>query len=206
MKIEINIKIFFLIILFFFFGFLNTYIIFLTFIVLHELAHLLFGIYIGGKPKVISINPLGVSLEFYSYGKNKTISKVMLYFIGPLTNLIFALLFAKVNFFEEYREKIIYINLALSSFNLIPIIPLDGGKILLEILKIFVEANVANKCVLFFSKFFLICITLIYSILVLRIKSIFILFLLCYLWILYIKEEKKLELYERLRTNLNLNH
>lgn len=202
MKIEINLKIFFMILLFFVFNYLDTYIIFLIFITFHELAHLIWGAVIGGKPKSICLNPLGLSLEFYSYGKDKTLNRIILFFIGPLVNFLFAIFFWKFNLFEKYNQKIVYTNLALAVFNLIPIIPLDGGKILLELIKKFSNSNFANKFVMAFSKTFLIIITFVYSILILKMKNIFILIILIYLWILYLREEKKYNLYERVKRSL----
>ena len=70
MKIEINLKIILVLILFLLLNNIDTYIIFLIFILIHELAHLFVGIMIGGKPRKLNLNQLGVSLEFYSYGKN----------------------------------------------------------------------------------------------------------------------------------------
>lgn len=205
MRIEINLKIFFVIILFFLFNYLDTYVIFFIFIFFHELAHLLWGILIGGMPKTICLNPLGISLELYSYGKNKPFNKIILFLIGPLINIFFAIIFMKFDLLTRYRIKIIYTNLALALFNLIPIIPLDGGKILLEIIKILFDAEFANKFIMFFSKTFLIIMTLTYSIAILKIKSIFILIILMYLWILYLREEKKYNLYERVKRSLEGN-
>lgn len=204
MKIEINLKIFFIIILFFVFNYLDTYIIFLIFVVFHELAHLFWGVIIGGTPKSICLNPLGVSLEFYSYGKDKSYNKLILFLMGPLVNFLFAIVFWKFNLFAEYNQKIVYTNLALAAFNLLPIIPLDGGKILMEIIKIFSNANFSNRFIMIFSKTFLIMITLVYSILILKMKNIFILIILSYLWILYLREEKKYDLYERVKRTLEI--
>lgn len=134
MKIEINLKIVFVIILFFLLKSLDLYFMFLVFVLIHELAHLIVGILIGGKPKKLHINPLGVSLEIYSYGKNKSLNKILFFLIGPLTNLLLAILFMYMKIDNIVKEKIIYTNLAICLFNLLPILPLDGGKILREIL------------------------------------------------------------------------
>lgn len=192
MRVEINLKIFFIILLFFLFHYLDTYVIFLVFIFIHEIAHLLMGMLIGGKPKSICINPLGISLEFYSYGKDKSLNRILLFLAGPFTNFAFAIIFAKYNLLEEYNSKIIYTNLALGIFNLIPIIPLDGGKILFEIIKVVFGAQNANRFIMIFSKTFLTIVTLAYSILILRVKNIFFLIILSYLWILFLKEEKNM--------------
>ncbi len=204
MKIEINLKIFFIIILFFVFNHLDTYIIFLIFVIFHELAHLLWGVIIGGIPKSICLNPLGVSLEFYSFGKDKSYNKLILFFIGPLINFLIAIAFLKFNFFKEYNQKIIYTNFALALFNMLPINPLDGGKILVEIIKKCSNVDFANKFIMIFSKTFLIIVTFIYSILILKMKNIFILVILMYLWLLYLREEKKYELYKRVKKSLEM--
>lgn len=195
MKIEINLKIFFLIILLLLFDNINTYLIFLFFILVHELSHLIVGILIGGKPQKMTISVFGVSIEFYSYGKNKTFSKLIFFFIGPLINILIGLVCYK--YMEDSNEKllIIYTNFALGIFNLLPILPLDGGKIMKEILKITLGFEKSNKIMIFVSKCFLVIASLIYSVLIIEIKNIMILFLLMYLWYLYSIEEKKYMLY-----------
>ncbi len=202
MRIEINLKIFIIIILFILLHNLDTYIIFLIFIILHEFAHLLFGLLIGGRPKTICLNPLGISLEFYSYKKEKSFNKIILLLAGPFVNLLFAIIFIKFEIMPEYREKIIYTNFALAIFNLIPILPLDGGKIMHEIIKVFYNLEISNSFMIIFSKTFLIIITLIYSILILKMKNITVLAVLTYLWILFFREEKKYDLYLRLKKSL----
>lgn len=134
MKIEINLKILFVIILFFLLNNLDLYIMFLLFVFIHEIAHLIVGVLIGGKPKKLYINPFGISLEIYSYRKNKSLNKILFYLIGPLSNFIFAVIFKHLELDIVLKEKLIYTNLAICFFNLLPILPLDGGKILKEIL------------------------------------------------------------------------
>ena len=195
MKIEINLKIFFLLILLLMFDNINTYLIFLFFILVHELAHLIVGILIGGKPQKMTISIFGVSIEFYSYGKNKIFSKIIFFFIGPLINIFIGIMCYK--YMKDSNEKtlIVYTNFALGIFNLLPILPLDGGKIMKEILKVLFGFEKSNKIMIFISKCFLVIASLIYSVLIIEIKNIMILFLLIYLWYLYSIEEKKYMLY-----------
>lgn len=198
MKIEINLKIILFIILFFLLNNIDTYLIFLLFVFIHELAHLFCGILIGGKPRKLYLNPLGVSLEFYSYGKKSSFYNICFFLAGPVVNLIIALFFSKINYNEYYKTKIIYTNLALCIFNLIPIIPLDGGKILKEILKKIIGIEDASKFLILISKTFLVFVSLIYSIAIVEIKNIYLLLLIIYLWYLYFQEEKKYLLFRRL--------
>lgn len=197
MKIEINLKIILVFILFLIFNNISTYVIFIIFILIHEISHMIAGIIVGGKPKRISLNPFGLSLEFYSYGKEKFLYNIFFYLSGPLSNLLIAFLISNLEKFNFYRNEIIYTNLAICFFNLIPILPLDGGKILKAVLKQIIGLENSTKFVIIFSKCILIIISFIYSILIIRIHNIMFLLLLMYLWYLYILEERKYYIYKK---------
>ena len=195
MRIEINLKIFLAIILFFMFNSINTYLSFMFFILIHEIAHLIVGVIIGGVPQKMTISIFGVSIEFYSYGKNKSLHRIIFFFVGPLINFIIGFLCNKFMKNAELKEIIVMTNYAIAIFNLIPILPLDGGKILKEILKKIFGFEKSNRIMIFISKLFLVIASLIYSILIIEVKNIMILLLLIYLWYLYMIEEKKYALY-----------
>lgn len=202
MKIEINLKILFMIIIFLIFNNIEMYLIFFVFILIHEMAHLIVGIIIGGIPKRMSLNAFGISLEFYSYGKENVLYKIIFYLIGPLINFVCAILFLKLKNYQLYKEEIIYTNLAICFFNLIPICPLDGGKIVKELLKVFIGIDKSNEIMIIFSKIFLFIISFVYSIFIIKIKNIMILFLIIYLWYLLIIEEKKYEIYKKTKNSV----
>lgn len=201
MKIEINLKIILVVILFMFFNNIGIYMMFMFFIIIHELSHLVVGIMIGGKPKRVTLNPFGLSLEFYSYGKEKSLYKILFYLSGPLINLVIALI---IIFFEKipYCKEIFYTNLTICIFNLIPIIPLDGGKILKEILKLIFGFEKSTMIVMFLSKLFLTIISFWYSIFIIKIQNVMFLVLIIYLWYLYIIEEKKYIIYQKARNSI----
>ena len=185
MKIEINLRIILILILSLILKNINTYIIFIIFILIHELAHLIFGISIGGKPRSIILEPFGVSLEFFSYGKKSHLLRAIFYLIGPTINIIIAILFIKIRIFDNIiNEKIILINLLIFIFNMLPILPLDGGKALKEILYCVFPSKNTNNLILIISKLFLITISFTYSIAIIKVKNIYIVFLIIYLWYL----------------------
>ncbi len=202
MKIEINLKILLIILLFFIFNNISTYLIFILFITLHEVAHLIVGIIIGGIPKKITLNPLGLSLEFYSYGKDNFLYKIIFYFIGPLSNLICAIIFMNLSNYDFYRQEIIITNLSIFLFNLLPICPLDGWKIIREIIKIFFGIDKSNRIMIIFSKIILTIISFFYSIYIIKIKNIMIMLLIVYLWYLNIIEERKYDIYKKTKDSI----
>lgn len=72
--------------------------------------------------------------------KNQRWGPAMVGLAGPLSNLLLAVAVGAVlrlipgSFFAEYLAIIVYINVMLMVFNLVPIPPLDGSKILFAVL------------------------------------------------------------------------
>lgn len=194
LKIEINLKIILLMILIVILSKIEIYILFILFIMCHELSHMIIGMILGFKPKVLKLNPLGVSIEFYNYEENSRVNRwkrIVTYLAGPMINFILTILFYFIKIDILLKTKIIYTNILIGIFNLIPILPLDGGKILKEILRIFYNHKIASVFMIYITKTVLIILTLTYSIAIFQIKNITIFLLIIYLWYLYIIEEKK---------------
>ena len=193
MKIDVNFGFVLVTILICFLYKINIYFIFIISILLHEMAHMIVGVCLGLKIKKIMFNPLGVCLEFIGYRENKkTIKRIIINLSGPLFNFIFAIIISHLNIEYKLKIDLFYTNLLLGIFNLLPIIPLDGGKILKEILSIKFGYKNANIYSMNISKILLIFISLSYSILIFKIKNVFLFFIIIYLWYLQIIEEKKL--------------
>ena len=193
MKIDVNFGFVLVTILICFLYKINIYFIFLISILLHEIAHMIVGVCLGLKIKKIMFNQLGVCLEFIGYRENKkTIKRIIINLSGPLFNLIFAIIISYLNIEYKLKVDLFYTNLLLGIFNLLPIIPLDGGKVLNEILSIKFGYKNANIYSINISKILLIFISLSYSILIFKIKNVFLFFIIIYLWYLQIIEEKKL--------------
>ncbi|MBO5397572.1 MAG: M50 family metallopeptidase [Clostridia bacterium] len=197
MKIEIDLRVILLMIVFLFTSQIDIYVIFIFFVFLHELAHILVGLALGFKVSSISMNIFGFSAQLYAYKSKKSFIRIITYLAGPIFNLICAIVFYFSKLENEFALKLIYTNLLLFVFNLFPILPLDGGKILKEVLKNFIGNKNASVVMNAVTKVFLIMISAIYSVAILKIKNFAILFLIIYLWYLYSIEEKKLSTLKR---------
>lgn len=200
LKIRINLKIFLIIILFLLTKQIEIYGIVMLFALIHELGHLLAGLLLGLKPETISIMPAGLAICFktevqdYNNKINNTrmisIKKIIIAIAGPLTNLIIAIICIITN---VNNSLIIYANILLAIFNLIPIYPLDGGRIAKEFFSITNGMMKSYNYTHIVSKLCIIIITMITSVAILYYKNIAILLILTYLWIIYIRENKFLE-------------
>lgn len=218
MQIKINLSLFILIALFYFTNQLEIYAILMLFVVIHELGHLIAGILLGLKPNKLELMPLGLSISFgldtkeynYKIGKGNlfSIKKLIIALAGPLTNLIIALIYimTDINSFGVTREYIIYSNLLISIFNLLPIYPLDGGRICKTILHIFYGLRKSIDYTNLISRMSIILLTAICSIIILYIKNVAILLILGYLWVMFFKEDKKYKMKKNIYNVLDGNN
>ena len=209
MKFKINLKIFFVIFLFVLLKKIEVYILFMIFVIIHEMFHLLTGIILGYKIKTLKLEVIGMSIEFYEkeqkirtnlnckniQSKSKShktkklnfvkfkesnkdnIKKIIILFMGPISNLIIAFVFAILE-----MPVLVYINIIIVIFNLLPISPLDGGQILNRILRIIFGNKEAYTITNSLNTIIMSVITAISSILILYLKNISIVIILIFIF------------------------
>lgn len=200
MRFRIDLKIFIFLILFYFTKQIELYATIMVFCIIHELGHLLAGILLGMKPEKIELMPFGLSISFKLYPKdyNKKvgksnlleIKKIIVAIAGPLTNLIIILLNNKFDINIIQKDICTYANLLIMLFNLIPIYPLDGGRILKSILNLGLGRRKSKEYTNNISNIFIIALTIISSIAIYYFKNIAILIIIVFLWTLVIRENK----------------
>lgn len=218
MSIKIDLKIFLFTILFWFTKQIELYALLMAFAFFHEIGHLVCGLMIGIRPESIKINPLGFQIQFRTpvedynkkvkNGNEQCIKKILIALAGPLINIfmIIICLFLPQSL-DPARTTIVYANLLLAIFNLLPVYPLDGGRILKEMVHILKGKEKSYEIVNTVSKATVITLTVIASIAILSIHNIALLLILAYLWYLMIQNEKRYHMkkvmYEQVRSEEN---
>jgi stage IV sporulation protein FB len=200
LKAKVDLKIFFILLLYTLTQKVEIFTITFIFIILHEIGHIVSGILLGLKINKLQLNIAGISLEFKNYGKERKINNIIIDLAGPLINLISAIIgiFIKL-------EIIIYVNAMLFIINMLPIYPLDGGRILKNILLYKNTYKQTIKTMETISKYTLIILSIFASILILSFKNISIFILVIYLWGIYIKERHKNQLIKRVYQTIENN-
>lgn len=168
----------------------------------HELGHLLTGVILGFRPQSLSINPVGLSVSFrikaedynekVKNGNMLALKQLCIALGGPAVNFILVILFMVFNLkiFNISREFVIYSNILIGLFNLIPIYPLDGGRVLKNLLHILDGLKNSYIYINMISNISVIILTIFSSIIIVYLKNVSIIIILAYLWYLVLNENK----------------
>ena len=189
MKIRIRYSFILYIIILHFFDLLSYFLIFFLSIIIHELLHAILGLLFGLKIKSAEISLSGLSINFENF-ELSTLKKIIVLICGPLINLIISLFF-----YFTFKDKYLFIiisNLLLFIFNMIPIYPLDGGRILYEILLKYCRFSIANNILLIVYQVFSILTLFLVSYIYINFYNIQILFIGIYILSFYRYNNKKI--------------
>lgn len=219
MVLKLDLKIFIFFVLFYLTKQIKLYATIMVLCVIHELGHVVMGLIMGLKIEKIEIMPLGLSVSFKlnveDYNKKVRkgnvlqLKKIAIAFAGPFTNLVMLLIFlnTNINLHIVSNEILVYANMLMIIFNLLPIYPLDGGRILKAIIHIFKGSITSKIYIRKITKAVIILITMLGSIAIMYLKNIAIFFIIIYLWIVTIKQNKinEVETLEKEIINLEYN-
>ena len=219
MRFKVDLKIFLFLLIFYFTNQIDAYLLILVFALIHEMGHLLSGLLLGMKPSKIELKPYGVSISFkikpddYNIkilkGNLLEIKKIIVATAGPITNLLIIFIVLQLNMNMFLGLKIIYSNLLVFLFNLIPFYPLDGGRILKGILHIILGKRKSENYTNRISFICLIIFTAIGSIAIFYIQNIAFFIIIICLWIMHVREDiihkRKNKIYNLIEKTIEIN-
>jgi len=123
-------------------------------VVLHELSHAIVAKHLGAVVARITLTPFGGALNL----QTKILTprqKNLIYLAGPVASLLLSLLFGVMVWLFptifHYLEYLVVANFLVGIINLLPVYPLDGGKILSQVVSakiIFIWSDVVFTLVL----------------------------------------------------------
>lgn len=139
-------------------------------ILLHEYGHALTARYFGVKTQDIIITPIGGLARLVRMPLNP-VQELLITIAGPLVNLAIAGLFFiyllirgeplslnnEAESIAAFPQLMMWANLVLFLFNLIPAFPMDGGRILRSSLAIFLDYQRATKAAALVGRILAVC-------------------------------------------------
>jgi stage IV sporulation protein FB len=148
--VEINLLIVLFLLLALVFGYLKEYLLSFFCIALHEGGHIISANLMGIRVYGIKLLPLGIN-AFMDETTCVWKEKVAVLLSGPFVNIVLFiggwLLVKYSNSTTNDLDFFILMNASLAVFNLFPIIPLDGGRVLKELISEKAGAFYAESCI-----------------------------------------------------------
>lgn len=192
MKIRINLFILLFLVAFYFTKQIEIYLVLMAFVLLHEMGHMIVGLWFRFKIQYIEIMPFGFSIRFQEQNNSKegmiekNFQKAVVALAGPMVNIICAIILIQQNI-EQVQW--IYANLWIAIFNLLPIYPLDGGRILEAVLDMKFNYRRKKDFLEKITIVMIVILTGIGSVLVFYYENILIFLGVFYLWFMLLQQK-----------------
>lgn len=184
-RIKLNINPIYLIFIFFctYFGYLKELVIYSIVLILHEMAHILVAKKLGYDFKEIRLNYYGAEAKTASKFLEKHEFAIAL--AGPIFNIIMVILSMAIwwIFPSLYSKTELFVqaNLSLALFNLLPIFPLDAGRMMFIKLKNKVKKRKAVRIMKFNSFLFVVGFSILFFISVFKTLNLNYLFIISFI-------------------------
>lgn len=163
----------------------------------HECAHAFAAVWLGYRVREVELLPFGGVARIENLNKAGARDEFIMAAAGPVSSLILAAaIWCAVRNFHYYSEFYLFIldiNIMLAVFNLLPALPLDGGRMIRAILSKYFDFNKATVLMLRTAKLLSIILLLLVIYDVVLKQSINITFLFAAVF-LYVSAKTELEI------------
>jgi stage IV sporulation protein FB len=133
-----------------------------TIVFIHELGHAAAAKYCGWRIVKIELLPFGGKLETNEHAGRPAAEEWLVVLAGPFMHIpmtVIALFLLNAGIMEAAVYSLFFqLNLLILFFNLLPVLPLDGGKMLLLLLSAFRPYHAAYRLAIHLSFFMLVCL------------------------------------------------
>ena len=150
-------------------GLFKEIIVFILILIIHELGHIITGLHFKYKLDKVIIYPYGGMTKFNTIINTNINKDILVAISGVIVQSIYFILITILytkGYIREYIYNLFTIyNKSILLFNILPIIPLDGSKIINLILSKYLYYNLSNKLtiIISFITIIIILITRIYE-------------------------------------------
>ncbi len=115
----------------------------------HELCHVLVAVLCGYAVTRIEVLPFGSVAQIQGLFEEQPQSEMLIALAGPSANLLMVMALTTLQHYTglnfPYRDAFVAANLRLAVFNLLPLLPMDGGRILRSALARYVSLGKATR-------------------------------------------------------------
>lgn len=151
-------------IIYYLLGNFSNFVLFFLMLILHDIAHLIACLLFKVQIKGFELLPFGGKIFINDNIQINVFQEIIISIAGPLFNIMFAAILVIFKYWNilyfPYYDQIVFCNIVLGLINLVPILPLDGGRILTSILSSFIGYNKAIFFVINISKIFSVILIL----------------------------------------------
>lgn len=131
-------------------------------LLVHECGHFFTALLFKWPTEKIVFYPFG-GISKFSHAINCSLKEeILVLLMGPIMQLICYYILISLDIFTNYYQDITTINYSILIFNLLPIYPLDGGRLLHCFICYFTSYNLSFKIIYLLSYFLLTIILLIF--------------------------------------------
>ena len=145
----------------------KEFMIIFNIIIIHELGHFSIAKLFKWKIENITIYPFGGCVKFSEKINKPLYQELLILLGGPLFQIVLFVIITIIfnNSLLSYRNYILFKNYhqTILLFNLLPIYPLDGGKLLNIFCNYLFPYKKGNKIVIYFSYLLLLCLFISYK-------------------------------------------